>query len=157
MYHHHLEPHIVLSNSQKGTGTTYRFDVVACCFGLRPRLNGNIFCIVCELVLLPATAPRSYFERKSRTMGRGVLTSPLSFLKNIVLPSDVAIPAASWPRCCRIVRPSYSSGDTCASRSASRMPITPHIIGPAGLVRWCVSCCLVRQCPLLPSNRRVQQ
>lgn len=40
------------------------------------------------------------------------LTRPLSLRRCILRPSEVAIPAASCPRCCRIVRPSYSSGDT---------------------------------------------
>lgn len=120
--------------------------------------NATVFCVFCELVLLQA--PRI----KLPCMYGHILTSPLSFLKNILRPSDVAIPAASWPRCCRMVRPSYSSGDTCASWSASRMPITPHMLGPAALLVRRRRCrCLVWKLllPLFPllllSNRRAQQ
>lgn len=56
-------------------------------------------------------------------------TNPFSLRRCSFRPSEVAIPAASCPRCCRIVKPSYNSCETRASRFAKRMPMTPHMVG----------------------------
>ena len=52
-------------------------------------------------------------------------TSPMSRSTVSRPPSETAIPADSWPRCCSAKSAKYESRAT--SRSTERMPKTPHI------------------------------
>src|SRR5690606_18347078 len=63
----------------------------------------------------------------SRAMALGWNTSrtrPLPLCTRIWVPVEVAMPAASWPRCWRTVRPSYSA---VATSVVATMPMMPHM------------------------------
>src|SRR5690606_3590646 len=51
-------------------------------------------------------------------------TSPLPLCTRSCVPLAVAMPAASWPRCWRTVRPSYSA---VATSVVATMPMMPHM------------------------------